>query len=83
MSDNLSKIADQTRRITRIIHNLRAFARQEKTRTERVDLVDITRNALTLLESEIEASGRSPPPPGAVRESASWITVAKSGFATR
>ena len=52
----LVRIAEQIHRITRIIGNLRAFARQEKTATDLVDLVDITRHALTLVEGDIASN---------------------------
>ncbi len=56
-SDNLAQIANQTRRITRIIGNLRAFARQEHRPSERVELVETTNRALELMQSEIASAG--------------------------
>lgn len=58
-SDNLSRIADQVRRINRIIGNLRAFARQEHAPADRIDLVDVTNRALELMQSEIATAGAS------------------------
>lgn len=55
-SQNLSLIADQIRRITRIIKNLRAFARQEHAPVERVDLGSVTTRALGLMEDQIASS---------------------------
>ncbi len=52
-NENLSLIADQVNRITRIIGNLRAFARQEIAPTEQVDFAQATREALTLLQNEL------------------------------
>ncbi|MFK5980660.1 MAG: ATP-binding protein [Rhizobiaceae bacterium] len=56
-AENLSQIADQTRRITRIIRNLRAFARQEHRPSERIDLVEVTKKALEIMQSEIMSAG--------------------------
>ncbi len=53
-ADNLGRIAEQVHRITRIIGNLRAFARQEKTAFDRIDLAEVVRHALKLVEAEIE-----------------------------
>ncbi len=55
--DNLSQIADQVRRITRIIGNLRAFARQEHAPSDRIDLVDVTKRALELMQNEVATAG--------------------------
>lgn len=51
---NLSQISDQVRRINRIIGNLRAFARQENTPVERVNLVDITHKSLALMQEDLD-----------------------------
>ncbi len=56
-ADNLSRIADQVRRITRIIGNLRAFARQEHAPSERIDLAQVTKRAMDMVRGELEASG--------------------------
>lgn len=56
-AENLSQIADQTRRITRIIRNLRAFARQEHRPSERIDLVEVIKKALEIMQSEISSAG--------------------------
>lgn len=53
-SENLTQIADQVRRITRIIGNLRAFAKQEHTPTEQVDLCGVVSRAMDLLQSDIK-----------------------------
>lgn len=56
VDNNLTQIADQTRRITRIIGNLRAFARQEHAPSERIDFVEVTRKALDLVETQIASA---------------------------
>ncbi|MBT4019567.1 MAG: hypothetical protein HOE62_16560 [Alphaproteobacteria bacterium] len=56
-AENLTLITDQIRRITRIIGNLRAFARQEHTPSERIDLNLVIRQAITLTQSDIASSG--------------------------
>ncbi|MEP3279143.1 MAG: ATP-binding protein [Stappiaceae bacterium] len=56
-AENLSQIADQVRRITRIIGNLRAFARQENAPSDRVDLVEVTNRAMKLVQNEIASAG--------------------------
>ena len=53
-SKNLSEISDQVRRINRIIGNLRAFAKQERTPIEPVDFAEIITNALDLAEQDID-----------------------------
>ncbi|MBL4599857.1 MAG: hypothetical protein JKX93_12890 [Rhizobiaceae bacterium] len=58
-AENLSQIADQTRRITRIIRNLRAFARREHTPSERIELVAVIKKALELMHSDIMSAGVS------------------------
>lgn len=59
VEENLSHITGQVQRITRIIGNLRAFARQDTTPTERIDFVDVTRAALDLMRNELEGGGIS------------------------
>lgn len=56
-SDNLSQIADQVRRITRIISNLRAFSRQENLPTEQVDLCGVVNRAVGLMQADIKKAG--------------------------
>ena len=58
-AENLSQIADQTRRITRIIRNLRAFARREHTPSEPIELVAVIKKALELMHSDIMSAGVS------------------------
>ena len=55
--ENLERISDQVRRMTRIIGNLRAFARQEVMPTDVVDLAAITRSALGLMQGDLEEAG--------------------------
>ncbi len=55
--ENFSLIGDQIRRITRIIGNLRAFARQEHTPSDLVDVVRITGRALELMKSDTDCAG--------------------------
>ncbi|MCP4185534.1 MAG: hypothetical protein GY761_19860 [Hyphomicrobiales bacterium] len=55
--ENFTLIGDQIFRITRIIGNLRAFARQEHTPTDRVDVVHVTGRALELLKKETDSAG--------------------------
>ncbi len=57
--ENLSQIADQIHRITRIISNLRAFAKQEATPSECIDLVGVVRRAMDLMQTEIAAASVS------------------------
>ena len=52
-SKNLTQIADQVRRITRIIGNLRAFAKQENTPTEQIDLCGVVFRAVDLMQTDI------------------------------
>jgi two-component system C4-dicarboxylate transport sensor histidine kinase DctB len=47
-ADNIGRIADMTQRMSRIIRNLRAFARQESAPVERVNLVEIVASAIEL-----------------------------------
>lgn len=56
-AENLDHITEQITRITRIIGNLRAFARQEIAPTERVDFAQTTRDALALMIEETVAAG--------------------------
>ncbi|MBT4084317.1 MAG: hypothetical protein HN725_19395 [Alphaproteobacteria bacterium] len=56
-AENLTLITDQIRRITRIIGNLRAFARQEHTPTDRIDLNSVVKQAITLTQSDVASSG--------------------------
>ena len=55
-AENLEMISDQVRRMTRIIGNLRAFARQEVMPTDTVDLAEVVRSALTMLEDDLKAA---------------------------
>ena len=55
-AQNLGKIAEQTHRITRIIGNLRAFARQEHMPVERIDIVGATKRALDLMRDDLSNS---------------------------
>lgn len=48
VAQNLKLITDQTSRITRIIKNLRRFARNEVEDIERVDLADVVRESVNL-----------------------------------
>jgi len=50
---NLSLISDQVQRITRIIGNLRTFARQEVAPTDRIDLSSIVHTTLDLAKDDI------------------------------
>ena len=55
--ENLQRISDMTGRMGRIIQNLRAFARQENVRQERVDLGVALQSALELTRSRCEEAG--------------------------
>ena len=55
-SKNLTEIADQVRRITRIIGNLRAFAKQEHTPTESVDFCGVVYRAVDLMQTDIRVA---------------------------
>ncbi|MEP3246553.1 MAG: ATP-binding protein [Sneathiella sp.] len=57
--ENLSQIADQIHRITRIISNLRAFAKQEATPSECIDLVGVVKRAMDLMQAEIATASVS------------------------
>lgn len=52
-SENFSVIAEQVQRITRIIGNLRAFARQEAAPTGMIDLCEATQNAIDIVQADI------------------------------
>lgn len=52
---NLTRISELSRRMGRIIRNLRAFARQESAPAGRVDVVAAMRTALELLEARLAA----------------------------
>lgn len=54
-AENLTRISDQVQRMTRIITNLRAFARQELTPTAPTEFATVIRNALTLMEPDLTA----------------------------
>lgn len=54
---NLTLISDQVRRITRIIGNLRAFARQEAAPPDQVDFAAVVTEALSLAEADVAAAG--------------------------
>ncbi len=64
--ENLGRISEMTRRMGRIIKNLRAFARQENEALSDVDLVAVVEAVLELvggrIRSEGVALGWSPPP---------------------
>lgn len=53
VSDNLSMISNQVQRITRIIGNLRAFARQDVAPTEVVEFGAVARSALEIVADNI------------------------------
>lgn len=65
-ADNLGRIADLARRMGRIIQNLRAFARQDNMRQERVELGAVLRAAIELTETTLRDAGvtliYAPPP---------------------
>jgi len=56
-SENLGHISSQVQRITRIIRNLRAFARSEPETVERVELCAVVNEALALVEPVLSRSG--------------------------
>ncbi|MEM6588947.1 MAG: ATP-binding protein [Pseudomonadota bacterium] len=56
-AQNLTLISDQVRRITRIIGNLRAFARQETAPTGPVDFAAAVQEAMSLAKKDITAAG--------------------------
>jgi two-component system C4-dicarboxylate transport sensor histidine kinase DctB len=53
---NLSEISNQVRRITRIIGNLRAFARQEVAETELISFRDTVEGALVLAADKLKVA---------------------------
>jgi len=55
VEDNLSQISGQVRRITRIIGNLRAFARQEVAPTEWINFRETVESALKLAQEDLKA----------------------------
>ena len=65
-ADNLGRIADLARRMGRIIQNLRAFARQDNMRQERVELGAVLRASIELTETTLRDAGvtliYAPPP---------------------
>ncbi|MEM7508334.1 MAG: ATP-binding protein [Pseudomonadota bacterium] len=56
-AQNLGHIIDQTDRITRIIRNLRAFARKETVSIDTVDAQKVVRDALALVEPQLRDHG--------------------------
>ena len=54
---NIARIGDLAHRMARIIRNFRAFARQEKDKVSRVDLVQIVQAALDLAMPRISDAG--------------------------
>ncbi|MEM7464749.1 MAG: ATP-binding protein [Pseudomonadota bacterium] len=54
--ENLAEISNQVRRINRIIGNLRAFSKQEKTPLARIDLVEAANQALELASPDISSA---------------------------
>lgn len=54
---NLGQIVEMSRRMARIIRNLRAFARQESAPVTTVDLVAVVDAALELSEAKLRAAG--------------------------
>ncbi len=52
-AENFALISGQINRITRIIGNLRTFARQEAAATDRIDFGQVTRSALALCEEDL------------------------------
>ncbi len=58
-TENLARISDMARRMGRIIQNLRAFARQDSTTQERVELGAVLQSALELTQAHMEAAGVS------------------------
>ncbi len=53
-ADNLGLIGDQVRRMTRIIGNLRAFAKQEASPNDPVDIVAVTRSAICIAQPDLD-----------------------------
>ncbi|WP_425442354.1 sensor histidine kinase [Sulfitobacter brevis] len=56
-AENLARISDMARRMGRIIQNLRAFARQDSTTRERVDLGAALHSALELTQTHVREAG--------------------------
>jgi len=54
-AENLGRISDLTRRMGRIIKNLRAFARQESEPSSRVDVVEVLNSAMELAGPRLRA----------------------------
>lgn len=54
---NLGRIADLSRRMARIIRNLRAFARQENEPMTEVDIVGVIDSVLEMTEARLQAEG--------------------------
>ncbi|MDC0738275.1 ATP-binding protein [Cognatishimia sp. SS12] len=57
VSDNLALIGDQVRRMTRIINNLRAFARKEVMPTEPISFRAVVENAYGLVAADLAKAG--------------------------
>lgn len=55
--ENLERIADMATRMDRIIRNLRAFARNEREPSGKVDLAGVLRQAVELTEARLKADG--------------------------
>jgi two-component system C4-dicarboxylate transport sensor histidine kinase DctB len=67
-ADNLGRISELSRRMGRIIKNLRAFARQESAPSGKVDIVAVLQSAVELTENRLLQGGitlhwRRPPSP--------------------
>ncbi|SEL13854.1 two-component system, NtrC family, C4-dicarboxylate transport sensor histidine kinase DctB [Roseivivax marinus] len=56
-ADNFGRISEMTRRMGRIIRNLRLFARQESAPAGRVDLAQVVASAIELTEARARAEG--------------------------
>ena len=56
-AENLTRIADMAGRMDRIIKNLRAFARNERERSDKVDLVKVLTHATELTEPRLRGEG--------------------------
>jgi len=66
---NLSHISDLSRRMARIIKNLRAFARQEQEPMSRVNIASVVNTVIELSDSRLKAENISPswvPPQGQI-----------------
>ncbi|MDK3020323.1 sensor histidine kinase [Pseudodonghicola flavimaris] len=55
--ENLDRIADLAQRMDRIIKNLRAFARNEREASDKVDLVKVLTQAVELTETRLKEAG--------------------------